>query len=1039
MPPLRSRDGALLLAFFLSGAAALGYELLWTRLLALSLGSESLGVLAALAGFFAGMALGAAVLHRRAETSPEPLRLFASLELVAAAFALASPHLLHALAAVVPRALGPVVGADQSPAALAASLAVAALVLLPGTFCLGATLPALARARRLRHPGDLDGRGLGRLYAANTAGATLGLLATVWLVLPALGYALGAAVPAALGAAAAAVALRAAGPKARSEGTAPPVSQNMSEGTPPAKPSERTSAPDLSEGTPPAKPSERPSAPDLSEGTPPAKSSERTSAPDLSEGTPPGNAPDRPFPAARPAPVLSDMSPAPAVDASRDPDAELLAEPWLLHLVAFGTGLAGVGLEVVGVQVLAQNLENTVYTFAHILAVYLVGTAAGAAIYQRLAARAVAGRPGGVLLALLALLGALVVPAAFALQASPDLLAAIAPPRAGLPDAALAELAVAALVFLPATIAMGALFAHIIGLVAAAGRGVGRAYALNTLGGALAPFVFGLWALPRLGYADGLYLVVYAYLLVFAVFGWFRRFHPALLVGGVVLLVGLTGAAPRSLALVRPEDGWAPVERRETLHGLVLVSQHLADAPEVLRATQGLPDAAWTARLTRLAALRVAHAAKGPRRELPVAEPRLQVGRHFRMGGARAQGGRLQSFGEWRMGHLCAMLAEAGGAPVRRALFLGVGTGATMGAALDLLGDARGDGVELIPEVLELLPRFSRINHDLRAHPRAALHPADARRFVVAGDGGWDLVLGDLLHPGLDGAGNLYAAEHFAAVRDRLRPGGLMCQWLPLYQLGDAELRTIVRTFLGAYPEAHAFLDLYHAGTPAIALVGRVPTADAPQLRLDRARLQALAARPGATIPDARDLLASYLADRTGLATWAGDGPENTDLRPRVVFDAPAAAYADDPGLGARNLAALLDLRPADPAVLLVDADDATRAAVRAHADAAARYLRAEILRADRFPAPPAALEQLVAAYEADPEFPTARGRLYDFAARDPAAAELVLPRMKARTPDEPRVYQALLRHYQVTGDRARHDALLEEALARFPQPPPSP
>ncbi|MDQ2688764.1 MAG: spermidine synthase, partial [Chloroflexota bacterium] len=146
-------DGALLLAFFLSGAAALGYELLWTRLLGFALGSETVGMLATLAGFFGGMALGAALLHRRAETSPDPVRLFIVLELVAAGFALASPYLLHLLAREVPPLLGPLLGAGDTPLALLVSLLVATLALLPGTVCLGATLAALAAARRRAYRG----------------------------------------------------------------------------------------------------------------------------------------------------------------------------------------------------------------------------------------------------------------------------------------------------------------------------------------------------------------------------------------------------------------------------------------------------------------------------------------------------------------------------------------------------------------------------------------------------------------------------------------------------------------------------------------------------------------------------------------------------------------------------------------------------------------------------------------------------------------------------------------------------------------------
>ncbi|HEU0199137.1 MAG TPA: hypothetical protein VFR86_01760 [Burkholderiaceae bacterium] len=58
------------------------------------------------------------------------------------------------------------------------------------------------------------------------------------------------------------------------------------------------------------------------------------------------------------------------------------AAPFVLPLLAL-TGLLGIGYEVLVVRVLSQVTENTVYTFALLLAVYLVGTALGAAAYQR--------------------------------------------------------------------------------------------------------------------------------------------------------------------------------------------------------------------------------------------------------------------------------------------------------------------------------------------------------------------------------------------------------------------------------------------------------------------------------------------------------------------------------------------------------------------------------------------------------------------------------------------------------------------------------
>ena len=101
------RDRLLLLAFFCSGGAALGYELLWTRLLTTCLGSENLAVLGVLAGFFGGMVLGAYLLDGLARRTRSPVRLFVILELVAAGYALVSPQFLHWLARELPSRIGP--------------------------------------------------------------------------------------------------------------------------------------------------------------------------------------------------------------------------------------------------------------------------------------------------------------------------------------------------------------------------------------------------------------------------------------------------------------------------------------------------------------------------------------------------------------------------------------------------------------------------------------------------------------------------------------------------------------------------------------------------------------------------------------------------------------------------------------------------------------------------------------------------------------------------------------------------------------------
>ena len=171
---------ALLAAcFFVSGAAGLAYEVLWSRHLALLFGANAEAVGLVLAVFMSGLGLGSRALGGLADRVRAPLQLYAGLEAGIGLFALATGPLLSAVARAFP-ALASALGGG--PAATAAAKALlAALVLFPPAFLMGGTLPALARTlagNRVRAP-----RVVPLLYAVNLAGAVLGAAATgFWLV-----------------------------------------------------------------------------------------------------------------------------------------------------------------------------------------------------------------------------------------------------------------------------------------------------------------------------------------------------------------------------------------------------------------------------------------------------------------------------------------------------------------------------------------------------------------------------------------------------------------------------------------------------------------------------------------------------------------------------------------------------------------------------------------------------------------------------------------------------------------------------------------
>ncbi|MCY1335589.1 Polyamine aminopropyltransferase [compost metagenome] len=161
---------------FVSGAAALVYQVLWVKQLSLVVGVEVYAVTTGISAFFAGLALGGLVFGRWADRLRRPVRLYAGLELGVALLGIgATLALAHAA--------GPFARLEERIGALAWLLPFA-LVGLPA-FLMGGTLPVLVRA--LAPPAGQLGEAGGRLYAANTAGAIGGTLLAAFVLLPQLG------------------------------------------------------------------------------------------------------------------------------------------------------------------------------------------------------------------------------------------------------------------------------------------------------------------------------------------------------------------------------------------------------------------------------------------------------------------------------------------------------------------------------------------------------------------------------------------------------------------------------------------------------------------------------------------------------------------------------------------------------------------------------------------------------------------------------------------------------------------------------------
>ena len=172
--------------FFLSGAAGLAYEVVWLRLLVLVFGSAHFAVTVVLTAFMAGIGLGALVAGRWVDrTAWHPLAVYGLLEVGIGVSALAVPPLIDGIRPIA-ASLPSAVGATFYIGSLVRFLLSLAVLIVP-TMLLGGTLPVLGRLVRSAEGGA--GRGVAILYAANVAGAVLGVMVTGFVLLPLAGAA----------------------------------------------------------------------------------------------------------------------------------------------------------------------------------------------------------------------------------------------------------------------------------------------------------------------------------------------------------------------------------------------------------------------------------------------------------------------------------------------------------------------------------------------------------------------------------------------------------------------------------------------------------------------------------------------------------------------------------------------------------------------------------------------------------------------------------------------------------------------------------
>jgi spermidine synthase len=542
-----------------------------------------------------------------------------------------------------------------------------------------------------------------------------------------------------------------------------------------------------------------------------------------------------------------------------------------VYLAIALSGMCALGAEVVWTRLLSLMLGATTYTFSIILAVVLiglgVGSAAGAWLTRGLQRPRVA-------------LGSaqLLLPVAIAWTAC--MLTRSLPywpidPR--LSQSAWIDFQMDFVrclwALFPATVLWGSSFPFALAAVASPGqdpgRIVGRVYAANTLGAIGGALLFSVVLIPAIGTQQSQRVMIAC-----AAAAGLLALAPVMtpstdkakrrLPGALALAGALTVAIALAMTV-------GPVPPALIAFGRALPTH--PDLPNFLYVGEGMNSSVAVTQFPLPTAPRMFHVSGKVEASTEPGDMRLQ---------------RL-------LGHLPALLH---GKP-KSVLIVGFGAGVTAGSFVLYPEVER----IVICEIEPLIPanvaaHFRKENYDVLKDPRVEVVYDDARHFILTTKETFDIITSDPIHPWVKGAATLYTQEYLDLAKAHLNPGGVMAEWVPLYESQTAAVKSLIATFFEVFPDGSMWTHTVRGGRgDDVVIIGQPgPTrvdVEALNARFNGpayARVEASLREIGIKSPI--DLFAGYRGQKAELAPWLADAQINRDRSLRLQYLAGIGKYS---------------------------------------------------------------------------------------------------------------------------------------------------
>jgi len=534
--------------------------------------------------------------------------------------------------------------------------------------------------------------------------------------------------------------------------------------------------------------------------------------------------------------------------------------------VAIGlSGLTALGAEVVWTRLLSVMLGATVYTFSIILAVFLAGLGLGSGLASHFA-RQMKG-PRVALGVCQILLAAAIAWTAYTLADA-------------LPYWPIDPLLARSAVFnfqvdimrcmwavFPAACLWGASFPF--ALAAAAERSddsgtlVGKVYAANTVGGIFGALAFSIILIPWIGTQDcQRLLIALATISSLIVFAPMAR---SLGKRGVAAIVASLVASIWMIASISPVPWLAVAYGRRMM----------------LQTNPG----------------RALYVGEGRNYSVAVSEP-PDGSRYFHVAGKVEASTAPSDMRLQRMlGHLPALFYQ----DPKSVLVVGFGAGVTAGTFVLHPTVEKITICELEPLVPPAAAKyFQKENYNVKNDPRTTIHYDDARHFILTSKDKFDVITSDPIHPWVKGSSSLYSKQYFELAKQHLRPGGIVTQWVPLYESDLATVKSQLATFFDVFPNGTVWANTINGEGYDVVLVGQVEplnlNVDALEDRWSRPDYVRVAQSMGAVnFHNATDVLATYAGRASDMKRWLAGADINDDMTMRLQYLAGMGLNVDDP------------------------------------------------------------------------------------------------------------------------------------------------